>query len=88
MPYSAIENGTKREDDASDRGKTADSVHEASITSQVEVADKSIRLARRYSIILTSPRRRRRANTSPLRQAVEPLELSNSHALGELGKKP
>ena len=33
MLYSATENRTKREDDASDRGKTADSVHETSITS-------------------------------------------------------
>jgi hypothetical protein len=38
MPYWAIENGTKREDDASGRGKTADSVHEAFITSQVSCA--------------------------------------------------
>jgi hypothetical protein len=37
MLYSATENGTKREDNASDRGKTADSVHETSITSQVEL---------------------------------------------------
>ena len=66
MTYSAIENGMKREDDVSNRGKTADSVHEAFITSQVELCDKSIRLARRYSIILTSARRRPRANTLPL----------------------
>jgi len=33
MPYSATENGTKREDDVSGRGKIADSVHAAFITS-------------------------------------------------------